>query len=151
MAEAMRQNVAQFLYGIERYVVFQLFTSVSNIKCNSKMGKQLTSCSRYNPENLATLEKYVQVQSQENAYDLEANLAVLKLYQFNQQYNSDITTQILLKALTNLPHTDFALCKCLLNEQMVLLSKCYVYGRPVRELFLGYVGCTSNITYDSVQ
>ncbi|XKL61400.1 hypothetical protein PGB90_008457 [Kerria lacca] len=73
---------------------------------------------RYNPENLATLERYVQVQSQENAYDLEANIAVLKLYQFNQQYNHDITTQILLKALTNLPHTDFALCKCLLNEQM---------------------------------
>lgn len=77
--------------------------------------------SRYNPENLATLEKYVQAQSQENAYDLEANIAVLKLYQFNQQYNIDITTQILLKALTNLPHTDFALCKCLLNEQMVIL------------------------------
>lgn len=59
------------------------------------------------------------MQSQENAYDLEANIAVLKLYQFNQQYNIDITTQILLKALTNLPHTDFALCKCLLSEQMV--------------------------------
>ncbi|XP_065216735.1 eukaryotic translation initiation factor 3 subunit K [Planococcus citri] len=90
MAEAMRQNVAQFLNGIERY----------------------------NPVNLPTLERYVEVQSQENAYDLEANIAVLKLYQFNQQYNIDITSQILLKALTNLPHTDFALCKCLLSEQM---------------------------------
>ncbi|KAK7575790.1 hypothetical protein V9T40_012076 [Parthenolecanium corni] len=88
-AESMRQMVAQFLYGIERY----------------------------NPENLATLERYVQVQSQENAYDLEANIAVLKFYQFNQRYNIEVTSQILLKALTNLPHTDFALCKCLLNEQ----------------------------------
>lgn len=76
---------------------------------------------RYNPENLATLERYVQVQSQENAYDLEANIAVLKFYQFNQRYNIEITSQILLKALTNLPHTDFALCKCLLNEQTVFV------------------------------
>lgn len=35
--------------------------------------------SRYNPENLATLERYVETQAKENAYDLEANLAVLKL------------------------------------------------------------------------
>lgn len=34
---------------------------------------------RYNPENLATLERYVETQARENAYDLEANLAVLKL------------------------------------------------------------------------
>lgn len=34
---------------------------------------------RYNPENLATLEKYIAMQAQENTYDLEANLAVLKL------------------------------------------------------------------------
>ncbi|KYN37739.1 Eukaryotic translation initiation factor 3 subunit K [Trachymyrmex septentrionalis] len=31
----------------------------------------------------------------------------------------DITCQILLKALTNLPHTDFVLCKCLLSEKLV--------------------------------
>lgn len=35
---------------------------------------------RYNPENLATLERYVETQARENAYDLEANLAVLKLW-----------------------------------------------------------------------
>lgn len=34
---------------------------------------------RYNPENLATLERYVETQARENSYDLEANLAVLKL------------------------------------------------------------------------
>lgn len=38
----------------------------------------ITFC-RYNPENLATLERYVETQAKENAYDLEANLAVLKL------------------------------------------------------------------------
>lgn len=75
---------------------------------------------RYNPENLPTLERYVEIQTRENAYDLEANLAVLKLYQFDpQKYNIEITSYILLKALTNFPHTDFILCKCLLNEKQV--------------------------------
>lgn len=35
---------------------------------------------RYNPENLSTLERYVETQARENAYDLEANLAILKLW-----------------------------------------------------------------------
>ena len=35
--------------------------------------------SRYNPENLQTLERYVDMQARENQYDVEANLAVLKL------------------------------------------------------------------------
>ena len=83
---------------------------------------------RYNPDHLATLEKYVEIQSRENAYDLEANLAVLKLYQLNpHRFNMDITCQILLKALTNLPHTDFVLCKCLLSERIVSYQfGCYV-------------------------
>ncbi|XP_015524584.1 eukaryotic translation initiation factor 3 subunit K isoform X2 [Neodiprion pinetum] len=92
MAEAMRQTIVEMLKGIERY----------------------------NPDNLSTLEKYVEIQSRENAYDLEANLAVLKLYQLNpQRFSQDITCQILLKALTNFPHTDFVLCKCLLTEKIM--------------------------------
>ncbi|KAJ8673087.1 hypothetical protein QAD02_004348 [Eretmocerus hayati] len=92
MAEAMKQKLVEMLKGIERY----------------------------NPENLSTLEKYVDIQVSENAYDLDANLAVLKLYQMNPQtYNKDVTCKILLKALTNLPHTDFVLCKCLLNQRIM--------------------------------
>jgi translation initiation factor 3 subunit K len=61
------------------------------------------------------LEKYVQEQAKENTYDLDANLAVLKYYQFNPHaMNLPITHLILLKALTNLPHSDFVLCKYLL-------------------------------------
>ncbi|XP_059617214.1 eukaryotic translation initiation factor 3 subunit K [Phlebotomus argentipes] len=75
----------------------------------------LKSIERYNPEHLKVIEKYVEDQAKDNTYDLEANLAVLKLYQFNPHLlNLDITYLILLKALTNLPHTDFVLCKCLL-------------------------------------
>ncbi|NXA57437.1 EIF3K factor, partial [Nothocercus julius] len=75
---------------------------------------------RYNPENLATLERYVETQAKEGAYDLEANLAVLKLYQFNPAFfQTTVTAQILLKALTNLPHTDFTLCKCMIDQAHV--------------------------------
>ncbi|GAB1609701.1 eukaryotic translation initiation factor 3 subunit K-like [Argonauta hians] len=90
MAEAMRATVASLLKGIDRY----------------------------NPENLPTLEQYVKMQVEENTYDLEANLAVLKLYQFNPgNYNESVTIYILLKALTNLPHTDFNLCHCFLSAK----------------------------------
>ena len=53
-------------------------------------------------------------------YDLEANLALLKLYLFNPTYNNlTVVVQILLKSLTNLPHTDFVLCKCLLSQEVL--------------------------------
>ncbi|MCL4133040.1 UNVERIFIED_CONTAM: hypothetical protein GTU68_061390, partial [Idotea baltica] len=77
-------------------------------------------CYRYNPENISTLERYVELQARENTYDLEANLAVLKLYQFNPlSYQNSVTCKILLKALTNLPHTDFVLCKCLIGQEQM--------------------------------
>lgn len=61
------------------------------------------------------MEKYVQEQAKENTYDLDGNLAVLKFYQFNpHMLNMQITQLILLKAITNLPFSDFVLCKYLL-------------------------------------
>ena len=80
----------------------------------------LQGIERYNPENIKTLEHYVDLQAREKDYDLEANLALLKLYQFNPTYNNlSVVVQILLKALTNLPHTDFVLCKCLLSQELL--------------------------------
>ncbi|OWK51046.1 Eukaryotic translation initiation factor 3 subunit K [Lonchura striata] len=53
----------------------------------ANVGKLLRGIDRYNPENLATLEPYRGgAGAKENAYDLEANLAVLKLYQFNPAF-----------------------------------------------------------------
>ena len=53
-----------------------------------------------------------------HAYDLEANLALLKLYQFNPQFfNVNVVVQVLLKALTNLPHSDYVSCKALLSQE----------------------------------
>uniref|UniRef100_A0A8C6NJF8 Eukaryotic translation initiation factor 3 subunit K n=1 Tax=Nothobranchius furzeri TaxID=105023 RepID=A0A8C6NJF8_NOTFU len=98
----------------------------------ANVGKLLRGIDRYNPENLTTLERYVETQARENAYDLEANLAVLKLYQFNPAYfQTHVTSQILLKALTNLPHTDFTLCKCMIDQT-------HQEERPIRQiLYLG--------------
>ncbi|XP_041269596.1 eukaryotic translation initiation factor 3 subunit K-like, partial [Onychostruthus taczanowskii] len=82
-------------------------------------------------ENLATLERYVETQAKENAYDLEANLAVLKLYQFNPAFfQTGVTAQILLKALTNLPHTDFTLCKCMIDQAHVSWDTPNLGGHP---------------------
>ncbi|ENN82173.1 hypothetical protein YQE_01452, partial [Dendroctonus ponderosae] len=114
MAETMQQTVATMLSGIERY----------------------------NPDNLPTLERYVEMQSKENTYDLEANLAVLKLYQFNpHSFNIDITCQILLKALTNLPNTDFILCKCLLTGNQ-LTQKIAGFLDSIRKFVCHVVGIT---------
>lgn len=93
VVETMRVQVAQMLKGIDRY----------------------------NPENLIQLEQYVQLQASENVYDLEANLAVLKLYQFNpSNFKNEVVVAVLLKALTNLPHTDFVLCKCLIDQEKLV-------------------------------
>lgn len=78
----------------------------------------LKGIERYNPENLVRLEVYVDEQSSLNEYDLEANLAILKLYQFNPHcFRPEMVVKILLKALTHMPHTDFILCKSLLDLQ----------------------------------
>uniref|UniRef100_A0A2K5L2Q0 CSN8/PSMD8/EIF3K domain-containing protein n=1 Tax=Cercocebus atys TaxID=9531 RepID=A0A2K5L2Q0_CERAT len=83
----------------------------------ASVGKLLKGINRNNPEKLATLECYVEMQVKENAYNLEANPAVLKLYQSNPAFfQTTITAQIQLKALTNLPHTKFTLCKCMIGQ-----------------------------------
>ena len=83
----------------------------------ANVGKLLEGINGYNPKNLATLEHYVEMPAKKNAYDLEANLAVLNLYQFNPAFfQTTVTAQILLKAFTNLPHTDFTLCKCMIDQ-----------------------------------
>ena len=86
----------------------------------SEIKMMLQGIERYNPENIKTLEHYVELQAREKGYDLEANLALLKLYQFNPTFgNLKVVVQILLKSLTNLPHTDFVLCKCLLSQELL--------------------------------
>eukprot|EP00124_Ichthyophonus_hoferi_P005125 Ihof_evm1s674 gene=Ihof_evmTU1s674 len=80
----------------------------------------LKGIDRYNPSNLAMLEAYVQQQITTNTIDLEANLATLKLYQYNPHtVNRDIVVLILLKGIMTLPSPDVTLSLGLLNEDML--------------------------------
>ncbi|KAK9760663.1 hypothetical protein K7432_015092 [Basidiobolus ranarum] len=82
--------------------------------------KIINSVERYNPENLPALEKYLALQCSGQEHDLMANLAILKMYQFNPQLvNHQIVCSILIKALTAIPNSDFNLCLYLLNEQII--------------------------------
>ncbi|KAF8649876.1 hypothetical protein AX16_005638 [Volvariella volvacea WC 439] len=75
---------------------------------------------RYNPSNVGILEDYLYHQIRSREYDCLANLAILKLYQFNPDlYNPDVVINILIKALTALPLPDFNLCVSLLDERPI--------------------------------
>ncbi|KAH7924857.1 ARM repeat-containing protein [Leucogyrophana mollusca] len=75
---------------------------------------------RYNPSNVGILEDYLYHQIRSQEYDCLANLAILKLYQFNPDlFNPDVVINILLKALTSTPFPDFNLCVSLLDERLV--------------------------------
>ena len=96
---------------------------------------------RYNAaKSLGPLEAYAQQQVKEGSYDLDANLALLKvralfgrldrrpstlscparrvsqLYQFGGKANNDVVALVLVKALMQLPSSDFSLCLCLLSD-----------------------------------
>ncbi|RDB29036.1 Eukaryotic translation initiation factor 3 subunit K [Hypsizygus marmoreus] len=73
---------------------------------------------RYNPSNVSILEDYLYHQIRSEEYDCLANLAILKLYQFNPDlYNPDVVVNILIKAMTASPLPDFNLCISLLDER----------------------------------
>ncbi|WVQ80520.1 eukaryotic translation initiation factor 3 subunit K [Cryptococcus sp. DSM 104549] len=78
---------------------------------------------RYNPTNLPLMEEYLGTQLQDGTYDLLANLAILKLYQFNPQHsNPDVIINILIKALSaTVNGPDFNLCLGMLREPAAIL------------------------------
>jgi translation initiation factor 3 subunit K len=79
----------------------------------------ISACNRYNPENLPVLEDYVRDQMLHNNIDRTANLAVLKLYQFNpSSTNLSIVVSVLALSVANLPDPDFNLAQCLLTEEI---------------------------------
>uniref|UniRef100_A0A6G1SEP9 Eukaryotic translation initiation factor 3 subunit K n=1 Tax=Aceria tosichella TaxID=561515 RepID=A0A6G1SEP9_9ACAR len=81
------------------------------------IANKLKGIERYNPLHIDILTEYLDAQCKKNEYDLGANQAILKLYQFNPTlFRSEIVEKILLKALTNLPHPDFILCELLIDS-----------------------------------
>ncbi|KAI2806335.1 hypothetical protein RDWZM_006685 [Blomia tropicalis] len=82
----------------------------------AKVRSMLCGIELYNPHNIEVLHEYLNEQCAENTYDLEANLAILRLYQFNTEHvDKKVIIKILLKALTALPSPDFGLCKGLID------------------------------------
>lgn len=76
---------------------------------------------RYNPQNAPLLEEYLIQQCQNGTYDCMANLAILKLYQFNPHLSKDeVITNILVKALTVFTQPDFSTCLHLLHPSVLL-------------------------------
>lgn len=79
----------------------------------------------YNPNNIGMLLNYLAKQCADNEYDLDANLTILRLYQFRinseleeSDYDKKVIIKILLKALTALPSPDFILCKSLIHPNL---------------------------------
>ncbi|KAL2649529.1 hypothetical protein R1flu_017657 [Riccia fluitans] len=80
---------------------------------------QLVQLNPYNPDILPDLESYVQEQVAEKTYSLDANLCLLRLYQFEPaRLNVHVITRILVKALMALPSPDFNLCMFLIPERL---------------------------------
>ncbi|KAF9884045.1 hypothetical protein FE257_002330 [Aspergillus nanangensis] len=75
----------------------------------------LEGLDRYNPETTTVFQDYVAQQCEDRTFDCYANLALLKLYQFNPHLiHPETVTNVLVKALTVFPSPAFSLCLALL-------------------------------------
>uniref|UniRef100_A0A803NUW4 Eukaryotic translation initiation factor 3 subunit K n=1 Tax=Cannabis sativa TaxID=3483 RepID=A0A803NUW4_CANSA len=85
----------------------------------AQMVEQLLAVNPYNPEILSELENYVNEQVSSQTYSLDANLCLLRLYQFEpERMSSQIVARILVKALMAMPAPDFGLCLFLIPERV---------------------------------
>ncbi|XP_076913419.1 eukaryotic translation initiation factor 3 subunit K-like isoform X2 [Bidens hawaiensis] len=81
----------------------------------SQMVEQLVAVNPYNPDILPDLQNYVN----EQTYSLDANLCLLRLYQFEpERMSTQIVARILIKALMAMPAPDFSLCLFLIPERV---------------------------------
>ncbi|GMH18113.1 hypothetical protein Nepgr_019954 [Nepenthes gracilis] len=85
----------------------------------SYTAEQLVALNPYNPDILPDLENYVNEQVMLQTYSLDANLCVLRLYQFEpERMSTQIVARILIKALMAMPAPDFSLCLFLIPERV---------------------------------
>ncbi|KAG6739524.1 hypothetical protein POTOM_057125 [Populus tomentosa] len=81
--------------------------------------EQLVAVNPYNPDILPDLENYVNEQVSSLTYSLDANLCLLRLYQFEpERMSTQIVARILIKALMAMPAPDFGLCLLLIPERV---------------------------------
>ncbi|GAA5846468.1 hypothetical protein JCM11251_007838 [Rhodosporidiobolus azoricus] len=81
----------------------------------------IATVDRYNPSNVHHLEDYLQQQLANDQYDILANLALLKLYQFNPAICSPTAAlSVLFLSLAHAPFSpDFSLAWSLLSDSFV--------------------------------
>ncbi|KAG6428531.1 hypothetical protein SASPL_112783 [Salvia splendens] len=96
---------------------------MTNQKPQSEMSytvQQLVSVNPYNPDILPDLENYVNEQVSSQTYSSNANLCLLRLYQFEpERMSTQIVARILIKALMAMPAPDFSLCLFLIPERVM--------------------------------
>lgn len=81
--------------------------------------EQLVALNPYNPDILPDLESYVNEQVMSGSYSLDANLCLLRIYQFEpDRMSTQVVARILIKALMALPGPDFSLCLFLIPERV---------------------------------
>ncbi|KAM1155885.1 hypothetical protein ACFX2B_026466 [Malus domestica] len=81
--------------------------------------EQLLAVNPYNPDILPDLENYVNERVSSQTYSLDANLCLLRLYQFEpDRMSTQIVARILVKALMTMPSPDFSLCLFLIPERV---------------------------------
>ncbi|KAM1062322.1 hypothetical protein ACFX14_026563 [Malus domestica] len=81
--------------------------------------EQLLAVNPYNPDILPDLENYVNERVSSQTYSLDANLCLLRLYQFEpDRMSTQIVARILVKALMAMPSPDFSLCLFLIPERV---------------------------------
>uniref|UniRef100_A0A7S2YX86 Eukaryotic translation initiation factor 3 subunit K n=1 Tax=Chloropicon laureae TaxID=464258 RepID=A0A7S2YX86_9CHLO len=82
---------------------------------------ELSGKDRYNPDLIPTLEAFVDKQIASKSFDLSTNQVLLRMYQFfPEKTNSTVLVKILVKALMQLPGTDFTLCTYLVPQRFQL-------------------------------
>ncbi|KAL8488167.1 hypothetical protein ACS0TY_023990 [Phlomoides rotata] len=100
----------------------EMSNTASNQKQQSELSytvEQLLAVNPYNPDILPDLENYVNEQVSSQTYSLDANLCLLRLYQFEpERMSTQIVARILIKALMAMPAPDFSLCLFLIPERV---------------------------------
>lgn len=82
-------------------------------------GAPLVGAERYQVDKLEALERGVEEQAKQNTYNLDANLALLRFYQFQpSKVKIHILARVLLKAMMQLPRSDYRACVHLIPEKL---------------------------------
>ncbi|MEW5299639.1 MAG: hypothetical protein WDW38_004312 [Sanguina aurantia] len=83
------------------------------------MSLKVQGADKYSPEKLTEFEKNVETQLASSTFNLDANLALLRLYQFHPSLiKVPVIVKILLKAITQLPGAEYKACIHLVHERL---------------------------------